>query len=53
MLERMTDNCRYERVTKFIPWIQRAELADLYRSSDVCSLFPSHEEAGMVVSEAA
>ena len=51
MLERMTDELQIREVTKFIPWIQRAELADLYRSSDVF-LFPSHEGAGMVVSEA-
>ena len=43
MLERMTDELQIREVTKFIPWIQRAELADLYRSSDVF-LFPHTKE---------
>lgn len=39
-----------EKVT-FIPWIDRKELLELYKTADVF-LFPSHEGAGMVVSEA-
>jgi glycosyltransferase involved in cell wall biosynthesis len=50
-LERMALELGIGDVTTFIPWIQRTELADLYRASDVF-LFPSHEGAGMVVSEA-
>jgi glycosyltransferase involved in cell wall biosynthesis len=36
---------------RFIDWIDRAELAEIYKSSDLF-LFPSHEGAGMVVAEA-
>jgi len=36
---------------RFIDWIDRAELADIYRNADLF-LFPSHEGAGMVVAEA-
>lgn len=35
----------------FIPWIQRNELQAIYKKASVF-LFPSHEGAGMVVSEA-
>lgn len=40
-----------EKNVKFIPWIERKSLVELYESSSVF-LFPSHEGAGMVVSEA-
>lgn len=40
-----------EHAITFIPWIERAHLDRIYRKSKVF-LFPSHEGAGMVVSEA-
>jgi glycosyltransferase involved in cell wall biosynthesis len=36
---------------KIINWVERSELARIYRQADVF-LFPSHEGAGMVVAEA-
>ena len=36
---------------RFVEWIDRADLMDLYREASVF-LFPSHEGAGMVVAEA-
>ena len=40
-----------EHAITFIPWIERDHLSQIYRKSKVF-LFPSHEGAGMVVSEA-
>ena len=40
-----------EHAVSFIPWLERDQLAQIYRKSKVF-LFPSHEGAGMVVSEA-
>jgi glycosyltransferase involved in cell wall biosynthesis len=40
-----------QNATKMISWIDREKLSDIYRSASVF-LFPSHEGAGMVVSEA-
>ncbi len=37
--------------TRFVTWMERAELMDVYREA-TCFLFPSHEGAGMVVAEA-
>jgi len=36
---------------RFIDWVDRSELVEIYKSSDLF-LFPSHEGAGMVVAEA-
>jgi len=40
-----------EHAITFIPWLEREHLTQIYRKSKVF-LFPSHEGAGMVVSEA-
>ena len=40
-----------EHAITFIPWLEREQLDHLYRKANVF-LFPSHEGAGMVVSEA-
>lgn len=40
-----------EHAITFIPWLEREHLTEIYRKSKVF-LFPSHEGAGMVVSEA-
>jgi glycosyltransferase involved in cell wall biosynthesis len=40
-----------ESYVRFVPWIERKDLMELYKQSSVF-LFPSHEGAGMVVAEA-
>ncbi|MEM9022588.1 MAG: glycosyltransferase, partial [Bacteroidota bacterium] len=50
-LERLAKQLRVAEAVEFIDWIERAKLANIYRSSSVF-FFPSHEGAGMVVPEA-
>ncbi len=50
-LKRLAKKENIEHAISFIPWIERAHLDRIYRKSKVF-LFPSHEGAGMVVSEA-
>lgn len=50
-LKALVKTLKIETNVKFIPWMERAELLKLYTKSKLF-LFPSHEGAGMVVSEA-
>ena len=50
-LIQLTEQLQIRHVTTFIDWIERAKLKEYYQRSRVF-LFPSHEGAGMVVSEA-
>jgi len=50
-LKQLAKQLEIAHVTTFIDWIERAKLKEYYQSSRVF-LFPSHEGAGMVVSEA-
>ena len=49
--KRLTQQNQIQKYVKFINWIERDQLLQLFKSSSVF-LFPSHEGAGMVVSEA-
>ncbi|TAE44751.1 MAG: glycosyltransferase, partial [Bacteroidetes bacterium] len=51
LLEKILADEKIEGSVTFIDWIDRRDLAQLYRNSDVFC-FPSHEGAGMVVPEA-
>lgn len=50
-LERLCAELYITEAVRFIDWIERDALKAIYNASDVF-LFPSHEGAGMVVSEA-
>lgn len=50
-LENLTKLLKVEEAVTFIDWIERKALQDIYKKSSTF-LFPSHEGAGMVVSEA-
>lgn len=50
-LKKMAKQLGISAYVNFIPWMDRSELLKLYAESKVF-LFPSHEGAGMVVSEA-
>ena len=50
-LVQMCKDLEIDSAVKFIDWIERSELEEIYRQSSLF-LFPSHEGAGMVVSEA-
>lgn len=50
-LRKMCSNLKIEHHVKFISWIERDALMQLFKTSSVF-LFPSHEGAGMVVAEA-
>lgn len=51
MLKQMAKDLKVDHRIEFISWIERSELQKLYQKSNLF-LFPSHEGAGMVVSEA-
>jgi len=51
LLESIAKDLKVNHVVHFIDWIEREKLKDIYKNSSVF-LFPSHEGAGMVVSEA-
>lgn len=51
LLKRMTIENHIENHVVFIDWVKRSQLLKLYQEASVF-LFPSHEGAGMVVSEA-
>ncbi|MGV3637096.1 MAG: glycosyltransferase family 4 protein [Flavobacteriales bacterium] len=50
-LERIARGLGIEHRIRWVPWVDRAAMDDLYRQAHVM-LFPSHEGAGMVVPEA-
>jgi glycosyltransferase involved in cell wall biosynthesis len=50
-LHRLASELELGEAVQFIPWASRDEFRNLYKQADVF-LFPSHEGAGMVVSEA-
>jgi glycosyltransferase involved in cell wall biosynthesis len=50
-LVQLAKDLKISHAVEFVDWIERKELQSLYASSKVF-LFPSHEGAGMVVSEA-
>ena len=50
-LVQITDSEGIKGAVDFVPWMKRSDLLDLYQTADLF-LFPSHEGAGMVVSEA-
>jgi len=50
-LKNLIEQHQLESAVHIIPWIERDKLAMIYHAADVF-LFPSHEGAGMVVSEA-
>jgi glycosyltransferase involved in cell wall biosynthesis len=50
-LKSLVKELTIEPYVKFINWIERAKLMEIYKTSSVF-LFPSHEGAGMVVAEA-
>jgi len=50
-LEQLTCTLGIQAQVRFIRWIDRADVLELFRSASVF-LFPSHEGAGMVVPEA-
>ena len=50
-LKKIARNLVEKRVIKFINWIDKSEVGNIYNSSSIF-LFPSHEGAGMVVPEA-
>lgn len=50
-LRKMIKELKIEKATTMITWVERSALTKIYNESDVF-LFPSHEGAGMVVSEA-
>lgn len=50
-LKKIADDYNVTSSIRFIPWIQRISLMNIFRTS-VAFLFPSHEGAGMVVAEA-
>lgn len=49
--KKLVEHLEISQKVTFIPWINRTDLLELYKTVDVF-LFPSHEGAGMVVSEA-
>ncbi len=51
LLKELVKNSGISGVTTFLDWVDRPKLKEYYRQSTVF-LFPSHEGAGMVVSEA-
>ncbi|MBX5481013.1 MAG: glycosyltransferase family 4 protein [Myxococcaceae bacterium] len=50
-LKRLSESLDVRGNVRFIDWMDRRRLHELYRASS-CFLFPSHEGAGMVVAEA-
>jgi len=49
--KRLARDLKMDHLVTFISWIDRLDLMEIYKESDLF-LFPSHEGAGMVVSEA-
>jgi len=50
-LEALIAELQMQKAIEIIPWIERAKLLELYHNASAF-LFPSHEGAGMVISEA-
>jgi len=50
-LKKIVDTHQSVESVKFIPWMERDQLMNIFRTSSAF-LFPSHEGAGMVVAEA-
>lgn len=50
-LEKICKQNGVSKSVKFINWVERSDLANIYQNASVF-LFPSHEGAGMVVAEA-
>ncbi len=50
-LKTLCDKLNINEYVEFIPWIERNDLIQEYQSSSIF-IFPSHEGAGMVISEA-
>ncbi len=50
-LKKMASQLKIQNHIKFISWIERDSLLELFKTSSIF-LFPSHEGAGMVVAEA-
>lgn len=51
LLEKLIEEHALEAAVHIIPWIERDKLSMIYQAADLF-FFPSHEGAGMVVSEA-
>ena len=51
LLKALTVELRVDKQVKFISWIERSTLMQMFKNASVF-LFPSHEGAGMVVAEA-